>query len=68
VTRYELIGVSGTTRTERDSVLFTEWNVALSYSVIRADTIIQRSFAVNVSPKIGAIVFPQHKWAYHFAH
>jgi hypothetical protein len=33
VTLYELIGVPGTTRTERDSALFTEWNIDLKTSV-----------------------------------
>jgi hypothetical protein len=68
VTRYELVGVPGTTRTERDSVLFTEWHIDLNFSVIRADTIVRRSFAVKVSPKVVAIAFPQNEWAYHFAH
>jgi hypothetical protein len=68
VTRYELVGVAGTTRTECDSVLFTEWNVSLDYSVIRAETIIRRSFAIKVSPKVVSIVCPQNEWAYHFAH
>jgi hypothetical protein len=68
VTRYELIGLPCTTRTECDSVLFTEWDVSVAYSVIRVDVILRRCFAVKVSPKVVAVVRPSNEWPYHFTH
>jgi hypothetical protein len=68
VTRYELIGLPGTTRTECDSVLFTEWNVSAAYSVINVDAIVRRCFAVKVATRVAAIVRPSNEWPYHFTH
>jgi hypothetical protein len=68
VTRYELIGLPGTTRTECDSVLFTEWNFSATYSVINVDAIVRRCFAVKVAPTVAAIVRPSNEWPYHFTH
>ena len=67
-TRFELVGYAGTTRTHRDSVLFTEWEHSIDFSVIPAESIVRRSFAVKVSPKVAAIIRPLDDWAYHFTH
>lgn len=68
VIRFELIGWPGVKRTKKDSVVFTEWTYAPNFSVIRAETIVRRSFAVKVAPKVVAIVCPVEEWPFYFAH
>jgi hypothetical protein len=48
--------------------VFTEWTYAPNFSVIRAETIVRRSFAVKVAPKVVAIVCPVEEWPFYFAH
>ena len=67
VIRFELIGFMASERTGLDSVIFTEWDFSLDYRVIKADTIVRRSFVVKVAPKVISVVRPIHEWPNQFA-